>query len=76
MNQQVQLPRCTALGEHERGRFADSAARARDDDDLAFDSQHKILLYRSTISIERMLIARSSPHMGRIGSGQKPTPSA
>jgi hypothetical protein len=32
-----------ALSEHDRSRLAYSAARARDDDDLVFNSLHKIL---------------------------------
>jgi hypothetical protein len=33
-----------AFREHDRSRFADSTARAGDDDNLVFDSMHKILL--------------------------------
>jgi hypothetical protein len=38
--------------EHDRGRLADSAARTRDDDDLAFDSVHKVLHFQYLICLD------------------------
>jgi hypothetical protein len=34
-----------AFSQHHRSRFADSAARASDNDDLVFDIRRKVLLY-------------------------------